>query len=119
MLLTVDHDGWAAVRNRVLSRDYGCVFRNSAIGGVCGGPLELDHVKQNLQIGAPIVKRRDKHSYKAPDDEAHLVSVCANHHRHLGIATSKAGREFERDYLAERYPEVWGGFPNGRERAGG
>lgn len=108
LVLTAERDGWAAVRNQVLARDRGCIFRDRGYGE-CAGPTDLDHVKEQPQIGGlQIKKRADKHSYKAPDDEAHLVSVCAAHHRgERQVATSKEGRQFERDYLAERYPEVW------------
>lgn len=107
LVLSADKDGWAAVRNQVLARDRGCIFRDRGYGD-CGGPTDLDHVKQTPKIGDPVVKRKNKHSYKAPDDEAHLVSVCAAHHRgERQVATSHEGRQYERDYLAERYPEIW------------
>ena len=70
------------------------------------GAVELDHVKEQPSVGAPIVKRLDKHSYKAPDDEAHLVVACHGAH-HGGLATSHEGREFERAWLAAIYPDVW------------
>ncbi len=68
--------------------------------------IELDHVKDQPSVGAPIVRRTDRHSYKAPDDEAHLVVACHGAH-HGGLATSHEGREFERAWLAALYPDVW------------
>lgn len=73
------------------------------------GAVELDHVKEPMLVGAPVVHRTDRHSYKAPDDEAHLVVACHGAH-HGGLATSHEGRQFEREWLAALYPEVWQAF---------
>lgn len=113
MVLTAKEHGWPAVIEAVEARDGGCIFRPTGRSqqlawGICGGPIEHDHVKEQPKIGDPIKKRADKHSYKAPDDEAHLVCVCARHHRHTSTATSHQGRAYERGYLAAFYPDIWG-----------
>jgi hypothetical protein len=66
---------------------------------VCRGPLQLDHVKDQPHVGAPIVKRGPdrKRRYRAPSDVAHLVTICAHHHLD-GWATSH--RPELRDYLS-------------------
>lgn len=87
--------------------------RTTAARGATYGDVELDHVKEQPAIGAPIVKRKDRHSYKAPDDEAHLVTACYYAH-HGGLATSHRGREYEREWLAARYPQVWATTTEGR-----
>lgn len=62
-------------RRRVLERDRGCVapVLDSSQSGRCSGALTLDHVKCQ-----PMMAK------KAPDDEQHLVVVCARHHGLLG-----------------------------------
>jgi hypothetical protein len=80
--------------------DDGCVaVLLGADPGACGGRLTLDHVKDQPAVGAPRVKRADKHRYRAPSDKHHLVSMCANHHLENGWATSH--RPELRAYLAE------------------
>lgn len=46
------------------------------------GVLTLDHIKDQMQVGAPIVKRGilRKHRYRAPSDMDHLVTACWHHH---------------------------------------
>jgi hypothetical protein len=77
--------------------------------------VELDHVKEPMGIGEPIVRRTDRHSYKAPDDTAHLVTACYAAH-HLGLATSHEGRDYERLWLAAWYPTTWRAFLDRRDR---
>ena len=75
----------------VLSRDGGCVaVKLGASPAGCRSPLTLDHVKDQPNVGDPIVKRGKarRHSYRAPSDEAHLVAMCAGHHLENGWATS-------------------------------
>ena len=115
-MITAADDGWEAVRRRVVTRDGGCLAAQRGAEGGCRtrqfiphswnalGFLELDHVKEQPKIGAPIVKRKDKHSYKAPDDEAHLVAMCGSHHE----TWATANRDVEREHLRKHYPEVWG-----------
>lgn len=66
----------------------------------CTGPLEFDHVKERL--GA---------AFKAPNDEAHGITVCSWHHRHSRSwrSDSKANRTLIREYLRRLYPAVWPG----------
>lgn len=111
-MLTVERDGWPEVRHAVLRRDAGCIANQHRIFGgdlaidACankwGTPLEglaldqleLDHVTQN---GVRY------------DDEAHLVSVCAWHHRLSQVwrSDSRFHRALERGWLAKQYPEAW------------
>jgi len=65
----------------------------------CAGRLQLDHVKSQPHVGAPVEKRgkRRRHRYRAPSDPAHLVAVCAHHHLD-GWATSHRGAI--RDWLS-------------------
>lgn len=125
-LITAELDGWPRLLRAVLVRDQACVFaprdrlpmwllvpgREGWPGHECldrdrrpirwgastalaehpRGGVELDHVKEELAL-----------SVKAPHDEAHLVVVCWSAH-HRGLATSHAGREYERAWLATRYP---------------
>ena len=75
----------------VLTRDQGCIaVRLGADPAGCRSPLTLDHVKDQPNVGDPIVKRGKarRHSYRAPSDAAHLVSICAGHHLDNGWATS-------------------------------
>jgi len=64
----------------------------------CAGRLQMDHVKDQPAVGAPIAKRGParRRRYRAPSDPAHLVAVCEHHHLH-GWATSH--RPAIRDYL--------------------
>lgn len=88
----------------IFQRDGGCLA--VSIGGedpaTCRGRLTADHVKDQPQIGAPIVKRgpERKHRYRAPSDARHLVTVCEHHHVFGGWAT--ANRAALRDYLASK-----------------
>lgn len=63
--------------------------------------MEWNHVKEAGAIGLGI---------KAPDDEAHGVTLCAFHHRGTAAGSNweAANREAERKYLRSLYPEVWG-----------
>ena len=96
-LMTVEKDGWPRLWQRVTERDEGCIARRIALttpADPCLGWMTVDHVWEE-----PMMDR------KAPDDEAHLVSVCQHHHLD-GWSTSH--RSAEREYLRYRYPEVWG-----------
>ena len=120
-LVSAATDGWTALRWAVLKRDGGCVAARMGAPGGCVNAMgwsirsddvmqmELDHVKEQPHVGAPIVKRTDRHSYKAPDDEAHLVAICSFHHRGgIGGATfATSNRPALREYLAGLYPQVW------------
>lgn len=66
--------------------------------GECSGRLTLDHVKEELAMGV-----------KAPDDEAHLISLCERHHveTQAGANWATSHRDLERAYLARLYPWVW------------
>lgn len=89
----------ADVALAVLTRDKGCVaVALGASPADCRGRLTLDHVKDQPHVGDPLIKRADRHSYRAPSDERHLVSVCAAHHLENGWATSH--RPALREYLA-------------------
>lgn len=116
-------DGWGTLFRLVKLRDRACVFSPVGIALRGGRPLpgvpdhfcqdrdrrpilwhraniltadvELDHVKEEPMMGA-----------KAPDDEAHLATVCYLAH-HGGLATSAEGRDYERRWLASFYPAVW------------
>lgn len=55
--------------------------------------LHLDHVPD--ANGSAMGKR-------APSDLRHLVAICPAHHL-FGWATSKRGRDFEREYLQRLY----------------
>lgn len=59
----------------------------------CSGRWTLDHVKDE-----PMMAR------KAPDDERHLVTLCARHH--LELNWGERNRDIERDYLRRCYPPV-------------
>lgn len=56
--------------------------------------FEVDHVRAEPMMGK-----------RAPDDMAHLVTLCSWHHQASGWATSH--RPLLRDYLASLYPEEW------------
>ncbi len=65
--------------------------------GTCSGPWHLDHVKDDPMMGR-----------KAPDDEWHLVSLCAGHDERgmrAGFVWCSANRDKERTYLREHRPE--------------
>lgn len=127
-LVTAATDGWTDLRWLVLRRDGGCVARQVDKVGIevatdeCqnanGWPmlwddvfqLELDHVKEQPNVGAVVKKRLAKGSTKAPDDEAHLVAICPWHHRggKAGATWATSHRPALRKMLARLYPEVWG-----------
>lgn len=116
-MISAAKEGWAAVRTAVVQRDHGCIApRQGLVGKVAASDpclnkwgeiigydalehLELDHVSEHSTKGR-----------KPPDDEAHLVLLCPHHHRGTGPAGSvwaTANRDAEREYLRQRYPEVW------------
>lgn len=100
-----------AVADAVLRRDGGCVAHLLDPKHTCrdrwGYPhspsisrlLTLDHVKDVLLVGEPIVKRPvgRKHRYRAPSDIGHLVALCWGAHINTGWATSH--RPELREYL--------------------
>ena len=95
----------ADVALEVLARDGGCVaVKLGASPADCRGRLTLDHVKDRPFVGDPVVKRGEarRHSYRAPSDAVHLVSICAGHHLENGWAT--AHRPELRRYLRSRHP---------------
>ena len=62
----------------VLRRDAGCVAVTLGEDpATCHGRLTLDHIKDQPRMGK-----------RAPSDEAHLVSLCEQHHLWSGWATS-------------------------------
>lgn len=67
------------LRIAVLTRDGGClaVLIGKQDPATCGGPLQLDHVKDHPRMGK-----------RAPSDEGHLASICQRHHVETGWATS-------------------------------
>jgi hypothetical protein len=109
-VITAETDGWTALRWAVLTRDGECLAAKLGAPDGCQNKfgwdqrsddltqLELDHIKEQAMMGR-----------KAPDDEAHLVSMCAWHHR-LGLAGATWATSHRRElraYLAQRYPQVW------------
>jgi len=65
--------------------------------GTCWGPWSLDHVKDDPMIGQ-----------KAPDDEDHLIALCAGHDERgakAGHQWNTAHRAEERKYLLDRRRE--------------
>jgi hypothetical protein len=65
--------------------------------GTCSGPWHQDHVKDDPKIGE-----------KAPDDEDHLISLCATHDERgmrRGHQWNTAHRAEERKYLQDRRRE--------------
>jgi hypothetical protein len=115
-LLTAAADGWTALRWAVLHREGGCIavqpdkigFEEAATDLCRNGqgweqkwddvlPLELDHIKEHPG-GARV------------HDEAHLVAVCAWHHRggKGGAQWATAHRAAIRAYLTRLYPHIWG-----------
>lgn len=87
------------VRILVFQRDGGCVAPRLGATEPCRYKLTLDHVRDVLQVGAPIVKRgpERKHRYRSESDARHLVSVCLFHHVESGWAV--ANRPLLRAYL--------------------
>ena len=86
------------VYDLVMRRDYGCVApRLDPDAGPCSGMggslmLELDHVHDEPTAGR-----------RAPSDPAHLVVLCAFHHRgsKAGHVWATANRPLLRAYLKE------------------
>ena len=77
----------ATVALAVLRRDQGCVAVTLGESPErCAGRITLDHVKDQPRMGK-----------RAPSDEAHLVSLCEQHHLWTGWATSH--RPELREYL--------------------
>ena len=97
-LINADQHGWQWLRETVFRRDGGCIAPGMGAPDGCTGPLEFDHVKEALRAGV-----------KAPNDEAHGVTVCAWHHRHSRHwrSDSKVNRQRIREYLGRVYPTVW------------
>ncbi len=97
--MSADADGWPALRIRVFNRDMGCIVPtvDPEYSYPCKGMPTLDHVPERGQNGL---------GTKAPDDEAHLVTVCMYHH--TGRQWPEGHRELERAYLARWWPEVHG-----------
>lgn len=93
-VLTRAEVGWPALRAHVFQRDGGCMAPqlDPTVKG-CNGRLTVDHIKEQPRMGK-----------RAPDDEAHLVSMCVYHH--LG-GWATAHRPELRAYLREAYPEIW------------
>lgn len=118
---TLSFEDWQALRAVVMSRDWAVVKRwmvangyripslasqlpacpavmmDPSLWGTCWGPWALDHVKDDPMTGR-----------KAPDDEDHLIALCAAHDER----GQKAGRQWntshraeERQYLLDRRRE--------------
>lgn len=83
--------GWPALRAYIEARDGRCVYATIA-STVCDGRTELDHVP---------CPGRNALQKKAPDNERHLVSACAYHHRGgvVPVATTLVGRDHARGRL--------------------
>lgn len=116
-MITAVRDGWTELRRVTFRRDGGClavrvdVFGSDIAPDMCqdgfGNPIlwydlskmEFDHVKEQLGTAK-----------KAPDDEAHGITVCPWHHRLSQQWRSDSARHriAERDWLRKHYPEVWG-----------
>ena len=96
---SVDTVGWDAVRRAVFNRDMGCIvpYVDAGESRPCKGMPTLDHVPE---------RGRNAYGRKAPDDEAHLVTVCMYHH--TGIQWPERHRELEREYLARWWPDIHG-----------
>lgn len=119
-MMTVEQDGWPAVRHAVFWRDGGCIAHRADIFGADVAP---DHCRnsyaQPLRNGRECewdhVKERSAMGMKAPDDEAHGVTVCAWHHRlsQKWRSDSAAHRGQIRAYLTRLYPEIWGLLSDG------
>lgn len=97
------HDGladeWEALRRKVFNRDLGCIvpYVDPENDRPCKGMPTLDHVPE---------RGKNALGKKAPDDEAHLVTVCAYHH--TGQLWPETHRELERAYLARWWPQYHG-----------
>lgn len=105
-LINAEEDGWACLRPSVLGRDGGCMAPQlDPDAGECSGRLTLDHVKEELAMGA-----------KAPDDEAHLVTLCLFHHveTSAGANWATSHRTLLRRYLSGLYPDTWAGREGSR-----
>lgn len=92
---SADSIGWDALRRKVFNRDMGCIVPDidPHEQTPCKGMPTLDHVPER---GMNALGR------KAPDDEAHLVTICAYHH--TGRQWPEQHRELERKYLAKWWP---------------
>jgi hypothetical protein len=110
--LTVDRDGWPAVRDAVLRRDGGCVANQYR---VFGGDLATDECAnkwgtplEGLALDQLELDHVTRHG-KRYDDEAHLISVCPRHHRlsRTWRIDSRVHRALCRGYLHRLYPSVW------------
>ena len=118
---TLNFDDWQVLRKRVIARDVEVVKRwmvmeeytvprldsdipacpavvmDPSQWGNCWGHWSLDHVKDAPMIGK-----------KAPDDEDHLIALCAAHDErgmHRGKVWNTSHREEERQYLLDRRRE--------------
>jgi hypothetical protein len=63
----------AALRAYIRQRDSGCVaplLLMGEFGGVCQGPLQIDHVRASGGLGM-----------KSPTSKGNLVLLCAWHHK--------------------------------------
>jgi len=77
------------------------VVMDPSLLGTCSGEWRLDHVKEDPMMGQ-----------KAPDDEEHLVALCAAHDERGAKAGSQwntAHRAEENTYLREHRPGRQGG----------
>lgn len=94
-----DEPTWEALRRKVFNRDMGCIVPTVDRGEStpCKGMPTLDHVPERGKNGLGM---------KAPDDEAHLVTVCMYHH--TGRLWPETHRELERAYLARWWPGLHG-----------
>lgn len=99
---SADGIGWDTLRQVVWTRDWGCIVPLADPGETtpCKGMPTLDHVP--ARGGNALGK-------KAPDDEAHLVTVCTYHH--TGRLWPERHRELERAYLAKFWPAIHGERP--------
>lgn len=76
------------IRIEVLERDQGCVaYRAGLTAGVCGGSLELDHVRGSGAIGM-----------KSRTTADNLVTLCGTHHR-VKTENGRLVRPLLLDYL--------------------
>lgn len=90
---------WDVLRPKVMNRDMGCIvpYVDPDEPHPCKGMPTLDHVPERGRNGLGM---------KAPDDEAHLVTVCSYHH--TGVLWPERHRELERQYLARWWPGIHG-----------
>lgn len=103
--LTADGPGgWPLLRLTVFNRDMGCIvpYVDPDNDRPCKGMPTLDHVPERGRNGLGM---------KAPDDEAHLVTVCTYHH--TGQLWPERHRDLERAYLARWWPQYHGSETDG------